>query len=81
MNSKIIQPKNINLDDLDPRIDWNRPLMAPGHMGVDFETRVDFRRLHKYRLSRAQQALSNSDLSALILFDVNNIRYLAFKII
>ena len=48
MNSKIIQPKNINLDDLDPRIDWNRPLMAPGHMGVDFETRVDFRRLHKY---------------------------------
>ena len=77
MNSKIIQPKNINLDDLDPRIDWNRPLMAPGHMGVDFETRVDFRRLHKYRLSRAQKAISNSDLSALILFDVNNIRYIS----
>ena len=76
MNSKLLHPKSISLDDLDPRIDWNRPLMAPGHMGVDFETRVDFKRLHKYRLSRAKQALANSDVSALILFDVNNIRYI-----
>ena len=77
MNSKLLHPKSISLDDLDPRIDWNRPLMAPGHMGVDFETRVDFKRLHKYRLSRAKQALTNSDVSALILFDVNNIRYIS----
>ncbi len=77
MNSKLLHPKSISLDDLDPRIDWNRPLMAPGHMGVDFETRVDFKRLHKYRLSRAKQALANSDVSALILFDVNNIRYIS----
>ena len=77
MNSKILHPKSISLDNLDPRIDWNRPLMAPGHMGVDFETRVDFKRLHKYRLSRAKQALANSDVSALILFDVNNIRYIS----
>ncbi len=77
MNSKLLHPKSISLDDLDPRIDWNRPLMAPGHMGVDFETRVDFKRLHKYRLSRAKKALANSDVSALILFDVNNIRYIS----
>ena len=77
MDSKLLHPKSISLDDLDPRIDWNRPLMAPGHMGVDFETRVDFKRLHKYRLSRAKQALANSDVSALILFDVNNIRYIS----
>ena len=77
MNSKLLHPKSISLDNLDPRIDWNRPLMAPGHMGVDFETRVDFKRLHKYRLSRAKQALANSDVSALILFDVNNIRYIS----
>ena len=51
--------------------------MAPGHMGVDFEGRVDFRRLRRYRLARARQALANSDLGALLLFDVNNIRYIS----
>ena len=45
-------------------------------MGVDFEERVDYRRLHRYRLSRARMALENSDLGALLVFDVNNIRYL-----
>ena len=45
-------------------------------MGVDFEERVDFRRLHRYRLARTRQALENSDLGALLIFDVNNIRYL-----
>src|ERR1700747_406828 len=44
-------------------------------MGVDFEERVDYRRLHRYRLSRVRQALANSDLGALLVFDVNNIRY------
>ena len=38
MNSKTLEPTHINLKDSDPRIDWNRPLMSPGHMGVDFET-------------------------------------------
>ncbi len=64
-------------DDLNPRIDWSRPLLTPGHMGVDFEGRVDFRRLHRYRLARAKQALANSGLGALLLFDVNNIRYVS----
>ncbi len=45
-------------------------------MGVDFEERVDYRRLHRYRLSRARQALENSELGALLVFDVNNIRYI-----
>ena len=46
-----LEPRLVRPDDLDPRIDWNRPIQAPGHMGVDFETRVDFRRLHRYRLA------------------------------
>ena len=45
-------------------------------MGVDFEERVDYRRLHRYRLARARQALEKSDLGALLVMDVNNIRYL-----
>jgi Xaa-Pro dipeptidase len=72
-----LEPRLIRPDDLDPRIDWNRPIQAPGHMGVDFETRVDFRRLHRYRLARAREALKNSECGALLLFDVNNIRYVS----
>jgi Xaa-Pro dipeptidase len=44
-------------------------------MAVDFEGRVDFRRLTSYRMARARQALKNSECGALLLFDVNNIRY------
>ena len=44
-------------------------------MGVDFEERVDYRRLQRYRLARAHAALEKSDLGALLLFDDNNIRY------
>ena len=62
---------------LDTHWNWKRALPAPGHMGVDFETRVDFRRLQAYRLARARQALHNSRCAALILFDVNNIRYVS----
>lgn len=49
---------------------------APGRMGVDFEERVDFDRLRAYRLARAKEALANSELGALLCFDVNNIRYI-----
>lgn len=49
---------------------------APGVMGVDFEQRVDFRRLHDYRLGRARQALRESGLGAVLVFDMNNVRYL-----
>lgn len=49
---------------------------APGITGVDWEERVNFDRLRDYRLSRARQALANSDLGALLVFESNNIRYL-----
>jgi Xaa-Pro aminopeptidase len=44
-------------------------------MGVDWEQRIDFAKLRSDRLTRAQAALSASDLGALLLFDPNNIRY------
>jgi Xaa-Pro dipeptidase len=69
------EPAIVALDSLDPRYNWNRAIPAPGHMAVDFEERVDFRRLHNYRLARSRQALKNSDLGAMLLFDTNNIRY------
>jgi Xaa-Pro aminopeptidase len=52
-----------------------RPLAAPGHMGVDYEQRVDFDRLRRYRLDRARKALAASECGALLLFDFYNIRY------
>jgi Xaa-Pro dipeptidase len=52
-----------------------RPLAAPGHMGVDYEGRVDFQRLRDYRLGRARQALEDSACGAFLLFDFYNIRY------
>ncbi|SDH04487.1 M24 family metallopeptidase [Nonomuraea jiangxiensis] len=51
------------------------PLPAPGHMGVDYEQRVDFARLRDYRLSRARAALESSECGAFLLFDFYNIRY------
>jgi Xaa-Pro dipeptidase len=51
-------------------------LPAPGRMQVDFEERVDFRRLHTYRLGRARQAIAQAGLGAVLAFDMNNIRYL-----
>ena len=68
-------------DDLDPRWNWARPIAAPGRANVDFEERVDFGRLHRYRVSRAQQALAGSGLGALLCFDNNNIRYLTSSVI
>jgi Xaa-Pro dipeptidase len=53
----------------------SRPLAAPGHMGVDYEERVDFDRLRRYRLERAQKALAGSECGAFLLFDFYNIRY------
>jgi Xaa-Pro aminopeptidase len=52
-----------------------RPIGAPGHMGVDYEERVDFARLRDYRLRRATQALRASECGAFLLFDFYNIRY------
>jgi Xaa-Pro aminopeptidase len=68
--------RTVNPDDINPRFNWSRHLPALGAMGVDFEERVDYRRLHKYRMGRVRQALESSELGALITFDVNNIRYI-----
>jgi Xaa-Pro aminopeptidase len=51
------------------------PLPAPGHMGVDFEMRVDFDRLRHYRLERVRESLRASECGAFLLFDFYNIRY------
>jgi Xaa-Pro dipeptidase len=63
--------------DIDSRFNWGRHLPALGTMAVDFEERVNYRRLHEYRIGRARSALEASELGALLVFDVNNIRYLA----
>src|SRR5215213_7489060 len=76
MDQVNIEPREIRAEDINPRFNWGRALPALGIMGVDFEERVDYRRLHRYRLSRVKQALENSDLGALLVFDVNNIRYI-----
>src|SRR5689334_3376147 len=68
--------RRITAEDINPRYNWGRALPAFGTMGVDFEERVDYRRLHRYRLGRIKTALDKSELGALLLFDVNNIRYI-----
>ena len=69
------EPKRVRPDDVDPHHDWSRPLQAPGRTQVDFEERVNFRRLHDYRLARTRAALAGSGLGALLCFDQHNIRY------
>jgi Xaa-Pro aminopeptidase len=71
----------ISPEALKPGFDWSRPIPAPGHSSVDFEERVDFRRLHDYRLGRARRALASSQLGAILCFDNNNIRYLTSTVI
>jgi len=73
--------KPVPAETVDPRHRWDRPLQAPGHTQVDFEERVDFRRLHAYRLGRVRQALAGSGLGGLLLFDQHNIRYLSSTVI
>jgi Xaa-Pro dipeptidase len=68
-------------DAIDPKHRWDRPIQAPGHTQVDFEERVDFRRLHDYRIARTRSALAKSGLGALLLFDQYNIRYVSGTVI
>ena len=76
-HAKPREPAIIKPQDIDPRYHWDRALPAPGHSAVDFEERVDFRRLHAYRLGRTRQAMRDSALGALLCFDNNNIRYIS----
>src|SRR3954468_7619632 len=75
------EPTVVRPDDIDPRHQWKRPLQAPGHTQVDFEERVNFRRLHSYRLARVRAALAGSGLGALLSFDQHNIRYTTSTVI
>ena len=43
------------------------PLAAPGHMGVDYEQRVDFARLRDYRIGRAKESLEARECGAVLL--------------
>ena len=76
-DKSVFTPRILRPEDANQNWQWDRALASPGFKQVDFETRVDFQRLRKYRLSRAKNALKNSGLGALILFDVNNIRYIS----
>ncbi len=51
-------------------------LKTYGLMGVDWEERVDFERLRTERLTRIKRLLKESDIGALLCFDMNNIRYI-----
>jgi Xaa-Pro aminopeptidase len=70
-----LSPRILRPSDAEPNWRWDRHIPALGHVAVDFERRVDHDRLRRYRLSRAKQALDASQCGALLLFDVNNIRY------
>src|SRR5262245_5348066 len=75
------EPRLVRPDDIDPHHRWDRPLQAPGHTQVDFEERVNFRRLHDYRLARTRAALAHSGLGGLLCFDQHNIRYITSTVI
>ena len=47
-----------------------------GLMGVDWEERVNFDRLRTERLARIKKLLQESEMGALLCFDMSNIRYI-----
>src|SRR5215831_13724316 len=47
-----------------------------GTMAVDWEERIDFDRLRRERLARAKEQLQKSEMGSLLVFDMNNVRYL-----
>jgi Xaa-Pro aminopeptidase len=51
-------------------------LKTYGLMGVDWEERVDFERLRNERLARIKKLLKESEMGALLCFDMNNVRYI-----
>lgn len=81
MTASSREPNIIKPEDIDPGYNWDRPIPAPGHMAVDFEERVNFRRLHNYRLARARNMLALSGLGAILCLDPNNIRYISSTVI
>ncbi len=47
-----------------------------GLIGVDWEERVNFDRMRRERLQKAKKALENSDLNALFVFRLEDVRYI-----
>ncbi len=80
-DKRVSTAPDVLFDPADPGHRWERPLQAPGRMQVDFEERIDFRRLHNYRLARTRNALAKSGLGALLVFDQYNIRYISSTVI
>ena len=81
MAKKPVEPSIVKSEDVDPRYDWKRPIMNWGPNAVDFEERIDFRRLHRYRLGRTRNALAQSGFGSLLCFDQYNIRYMTSTVI
>jgi len=81
MTKSLKEPTVVRPDDVNPYHRWDRPLQAPGQTQVDFEERVNFRRLHDYRLARTRAALAKAELGAVLCFDQHNIRYISSTVI
>ncbi len=47
-----------------------------GTMAVDWERRIDFDRLRRERLARIKGMLKQSEMGAVLCFDMNNVRYI-----
>ena len=75
------EPTIIKPEDINPNYNWHRRVPSHGRTNVDYEERINFPRLHKYRLGRARQALKKSKAGSLLCFDNNNIRYLTSTVI
>ena len=52
-------------------------LKTYGPMAVDWEKRIDFDRLRRERLARIKSLLAQSEMGALLCFDMNNVRYIS----
>ena len=76
-NTSALNPRILQPGDIDPNWRWDKHIPSSGHTAVDFERRVDHDRLRRYRLSRAKDALKKSSLGSMLMFDVNNIRYVS----
>ncbi|MCB0156164.1 MAG: aminopeptidase P family protein [Anaerolineae bacterium] len=51
-------------------------LRTNGTMSVDWEERINFERLRNERLARIKKLLKESEMGALLCFDMTNVRYL-----
>ena len=51
-------------------------LQTHGSMAVDWEERINFDRLRTERLARIKKLLKESEIGALLCFDMNNVRYI-----